>query len=117
MQVLRKFSKCVEKLFFHTLGKFLATLRVGSNPTADDHCQKYTIQRPLVLWMPPVSRSSPENSRPLGLLFSHNPNYGYPEFSGVPLKKSVIVMILVISTEQRALNHIPFFLYFTFLGK
>ena len=38
--------------------------------------------------MPPVSKSSPENSRPqaYGLLFSNNPNYGCPHFPGVPLK-------------------------------
>ena len=40
----------------------------------------------LKFWMPLVSKSSPENSRPLGLLFSNNPNYGCPHFPGVPLK-------------------------------
>ena len=34
--------------------------------------------------MPPVSMSSPENSRPLGLLFSNNPNYGCPYFQEFP---------------------------------
>ena len=34
--------------------------------------------------MPPVSISSPENSRPLGLLFSNNPNYGCPYFQEFP---------------------------------
>ena len=32
----------------------------------------------------PVSMSSPENSRPLGLLFSNNPNYGCPYFQEFP---------------------------------
>ena len=32
----------------------------------------------------PVSRSSPENSRPLGLLYSNNPNYGSPSFQEFP---------------------------------
>ena len=36
--------------------------------------------------MPPTSMSSPENSRLLRLLFSNNPNYGYHQFPGVPLK-------------------------------
>ena len=34
--------------------------------------------------MPPVSRSSPKNSWPLGLLFSNNPNYGCPCFQEFP---------------------------------
>ena len=34
--------------------------------------------------MRPVSMSSPENSRPLGLLFSNNPNYGCPCFQEFP---------------------------------
>ena len=29
----------------------------------------------LELWMPPISKSSPENSRRIGLLFSNHPDY------------------------------------------
>ena len=47
---------------------------------------KITGLRLLKLWMPLISRSSTENSRPLGLLFSHNPHYRYPQFPRVPLK-------------------------------
>ena len=36
--------------------------------------------------MPPVSRSSPENSRSLGLLFSNNLNYGCLKFPGISCK-------------------------------
>ena len=49
--------------------------------------------------MPPVSMSSPENSRPLGLLFSNNPNYGYPQFPWVLLKIAGLALGLLISNN------------------
>ena len=55
-----------------------------------------------------VSMSSPENSRPLGLLFSNNPNYGYPQFPWVPLKIAVMLCYVLWGKQSFTMRKMHF---------
>ena len=67
--------------FSAELSMFASLAALGKQHADDRGKWKFVPQKVLFeLLMPLVSRSSPENRRPLGLLFSNNPNYGCPSF-------------------------------------